>query len=50
MAYRLIARDTAEEKVLELQNQKRELAEAILSRDESVLREMTQEDLELLLS
>jgi superfamily II DNA or RNA helicase len=50
MAYRLIARDTAEEKVLELQGQKRELAEAILARDESVLREMTQEDLELLLS
>jgi SNF2 family DNA or RNA helicase len=50
MAYRLISRDTAEEKVLELQERKRELADAILSRDKSVLRDMTREDLELLLS
>ena len=50
LAYRLIARDTAEEKVLELQSKKRDLAEAILARDESVLRDMTREDLELLLS
>jgi hypothetical protein len=50
MAYRLISRDTAEEKVLELQERKRELARAILSRDSAVLRDMTREDLELLLS
>jgi len=50
MAYRLIARDTAEEKVLELQESKRDLAAAILTADNAVLRDMTREDLELLLS
>ena len=50
-AYRLICRDTVEEKILELQQQKRELAETILEADESSpLKEMTAEDLELLLS
>ena len=49
-AYRLIARDTVEEKVLELQNTKRDLAEAIISEDNSVLRNLSREDLELLLS
>ncbi|MFT7485264.1 MAG: superfamily II DNA or RNA helicase, partial [Candidatus Paceibacteria bacterium] len=50
MAYRLISKDTAEEKVLELQSRKRSLADAILSRENAVLRNMTREDLELLLS
>ena len=49
-AYRLIARDTVEEKVLELQNAKRDLADAIISADNSVVRNLTREDLELLLS
>jgi SNF2 family DNA or RNA helicase len=50
MAYRLIARDTVEEKILELQRQKRDLADAIITADNSVLRSLTREDLELLLS
>ena len=49
-AYRLIARDTVEEKVLELQRDKRELADAIITADASVLRDIKREDLELLLS
>ena len=49
-AYRLIARDTVEEKVLELQKTKRELADAILNADNSLIRDLTREDLELLLS
>ncbi|HXK28514.1 MAG TPA: C-terminal helicase domain-containing protein, partial [Candidatus Binatia bacterium] len=49
-AYRLIARDTVEEKVLELQKTKRDLAEAIITADNSVMRNLTREDLELLLS
>ena len=51
-AYRLICRDTVEEKILQLQNQKRELADAILAGDTkgSFLRDMSVEDLELLLS
>jgi SNF2 family DNA or RNA helicase len=49
-AYRLIARDTVEEKVLQLQNSKRELAAAIISEDNSLIRNLQREDLELLLS
>jgi len=49
-AYRLIARDTVEEKVLALQQSKRDLADAIISADSSVMRNLTREDLELLLS
>jgi SNF2 family DNA or RNA helicase len=49
-AYRLIARDTVEEKVLELQKTKRELVDAILGEDNSLIRDLKREDLELLLS
>jgi superfamily II DNA or RNA helicase len=49
-AYRLIARDTVEEKVLELQKTKRDLANAIINGDNSLLRNLRPEDLELLLS
>lgn len=49
-AYRLITRDTVEEKVLELQSSKRELADAIINADNSVIRNITGEDLRLLLS
>jgi superfamily II DNA or RNA helicase len=49
-AYRLIARDTVEERVLELQQRKRELADAIITADNSIIRTLQREDLELLLS
>jgi SNF2 family DNA or RNA helicase len=49
VAYRLIARDTVEEKILELQAKKRELAESIISEDNSVLRRLELEDIEMLL-
>jgi SNF2 family DNA or RNA helicase len=49
-AYRLIARDTVEEKVLDLQKTKRDLADAILGEDNSIIRDLKREDLELLLS
>ena len=49
-AYRLIARDTVEEKVAELQASKRELADAILTADPSLVRNLRTEDLDLLLS
>jgi SNF2 family DNA or RNA helicase len=48
-AYRLIARDTVEEKVLELQQTKRQLADAILGSDNSLIRDLSRDDLELLL-
>ena len=49
-AYRLIARDTVEEKVAELQQQKRELADAILTADPALIRTLTAEDLDWLLA
>jgi SNF2 family DNA or RNA helicase len=50
LAARLIARGTVEEKVLELQRSKRELADAIIAADEGVVSRMTREDLEALLA
>ncbi|MEI8376491.1 MAG: SNF2-related protein [Planctomycetota bacterium] len=49
-AYRLIAKDTVEEKIVELQRTKRDLADAVISADGNVLGRLTSEDLELLLS
>jgi SNF2 family DNA or RNA helicase len=49
-AYRLITRDTVEEKVLALQATKRDLADAIINADNSLLRNITGDDLMLLLS
>jgi SNF2 family DNA or RNA helicase len=49
-AYRLIATDTVEEKILELQKSKRDLADAIITRDNSLIRNLRPEDLTLLLS
>lgn len=49
-AYRLIARDTVEEKVLELQRTKRDLADAIISSENASMVSLGREDLELLLS
>jgi superfamily II DNA or RNA helicase len=49
-AYRLIARGTVEEKVLELQNTKRDLADAIVNADNGIIRNLRREDLQLLLS
>jgi superfamily II DNA or RNA helicase len=49
-AYRLITRDTVEQKVLDLQKTKRALADAIITADNRTLANLTREDLELLLS
>jgi superfamily II DNA or RNA helicase len=49
-AYRIIVKDTVEEKVLELQQTKRDLADAIINVDNSLIRNLAKEDLELLLS
>ena len=48
-AYRMIARGTVEEKILELQKTKQELAESIISEDKDFLRKLTRDDLEMLL-
>ncbi|MFT3788498.1 MAG: DEAD/DEAH box helicase [Tepidisphaeraceae bacterium] len=49
-AYRLIAKDTVEEKVLTLQSSKRQLADAIINEDNSLTSGLSAEDLKLLLS
>lgn len=49
-AYLIIAKDTVEEKALELQQRKRDLADAIINADNSLIRSLAKEDLELLLS
>ena len=49
-AYRLIAKDTVEEKVLQLQQSKKDLADAIISADNNLIRTIGRDDLELLLS
>jgi len=49
-AYCLIARDTVEEKVLKLQETRRDLADAIINADNSLVRGLKREDVEMLLS
>jgi superfamily II DNA or RNA helicase len=48
-AYRLIARDTVEEKILELHARKRRLASAIISEDNAALEQLTLDELRMLL-
>ncbi|NBP80101.1 DEAD/DEAH box helicase, partial [bacterium] len=49
-AYRLIAKDTVEEKIVNLQARKRELAESIVRAEEGMAASLTAEDVELLFS
>ena len=49
IAYRLLTRDTVEEKIRELQHHKREVADAILNADSGGLRALDAEDLRALL-
>lgn len=50
IAYRLIARGTIEEKIAELQQNKRKLADAILSENSRMLKNLNQDDLQMLFS
>ncbi len=49
-AYRMIAQDTVEEKILELQRSKRQIADAILEGEGQSLSDLTADDLKMLLS
>ena len=49
-AYRLVAQETVEEKIIELQQKKRRLADAIITGERGALAALTAEDLESLLS
>ena len=46
IAYKLVAEDTVEEKILELQERKRALFEAAVDRDRMVVGDLNREDLE----
>ena len=48
-AYRLICTNTVEEKILKLQETKRELADSIINADNGIIRNLTSDDLQLLL-
>ena len=48
IAYRMICRDTVEEKIVSLQKSKRDLADKIIRADESLIRSLTAEDLKIL--
>jgi SNF2 family DNA or RNA helicase len=50
IAYRLIAKDTIEDRVLELQERKRAIANAVIGADHSFLPALTRADLEVLLA
>ncbi|MBL4701611.1 MAG: hypothetical protein JKX85_10180, partial [Phycisphaeraceae bacterium] len=49
-AYRMICQDTVEQRIAELQDRKRQLADAIVGGDHSPLRNLSRDDLEQLLS
>ena len=49
MAYRMICRGTVEEKIVALQKKKRQLADAIITADESLIRSLSVDDLKMLL-
>ncbi|MEM9801428.1 MAG: DEAD/DEAH box helicase [Planctomycetota bacterium] len=49
-AYRMIAKDTVEERVLELQQSKRELADALFGSGRGLMKSLTRSDLERLLT
>lgn len=49
-AYKLIAKDTIEEKIALLQSQKKQLAEDVISSDSGILKTMTYDDMKMLLS
>ncbi|MGQ9591534.1 MAG: DEAD/DEAH box helicase, partial [Planctomycetota bacterium] len=49
-AYRFVSKDSIEEHITEMQESKRKLADAIVAADESFIRNLTREDLEVLFS
>ncbi|WP_162006699.1 DEAD/DEAH box helicase [Roseimaritima sediminicola] len=48
VAYRMICRDTVEDKIVALQSSKRELADAIISQEKSLISDLTSDDLRML--
>ena len=49
MAYRILCKDTVEDKIIKLQQSKRDLADAIITADKSLISELSMDDLQMLL-
>lgn len=49
-AYRLIMKDTVEEKILELQSKKKDLVKAVISDESSIIKDLSMDDLKYLFS
>jgi superfamily II DNA or RNA helicase len=50
MAYKFIAKNTVEEKILELQKSKKQLFDSVITTDENLIKKMSMDDLQMLLS
>jgi non-specific serine/threonine protein kinase len=48
--YKFIARETVEEKIMQLQERKRELVEQLISAEGSIFKSLTKEDVQALFS
>ena len=49
-AYRLICKDSIEEKILQIQSRKEAISDELISENDSIIKHMTEEDFEFLLS
>lgn len=49
MAYRILCKDTVEDKIIQMQKSKRDLADAIITADKSLISELSLDDLQMLL-
>ena len=49
-AYQMICKGTIEEKIIQLQQRKKKLAEDLISKEEGFLKSLTEEDVEFLFS
>ena len=47
-AYRMICKDTIEERIIQLQNRKAQLSEELISEDEGFVKNLNEEDIEFL--
>jgi non-specific serine/threonine protein kinase len=48
--YKFIARETVEEKIMQLQERKRELVEQLISAESGIFKSLTKEDVQVLFS
>jgi SNF2 family DNA or RNA helicase len=49
-AYKMICKDTIEEKIIQLQHHKKQLAEELIAEDEGFVKSLTEDDIKYLFS